>query len=252
MRILGNFADLKILQVEKTPAVGDPTPFNGKFIIPVPDGAKVEVGPASYISPVDGGDVSSLAQAGLLAQYPQYGNIVFNPLLSASDVADLDLSTTGPGSAIARVQTGRGTGPAATGTAPCMTAILSQNAMVTPVRPGCVVTDSIDISAQTSGVGADEFMVWWQIYDFSTSHDIRSSYGATSGTNSPAVKSVTETNQEPGDFEVHLSLNDGLAWTQVGRLEPTGFCVKSATLRLAFVNRSTSTKRYLAAYSILF
>lgn len=252
MRVLANLSDLKILQVEKTPEIGDPVPFNGKVFIPIPEGAKVEVDSSSYISPVDGSDVSSLAQAGLLAQYPQYGFILFNPLLSANDVAQLDLAALGPDSEIARVQTGRGAGPAAVGQAPTMTAILKQNALISPARPGCVVTTTIDISAQTGGVGADEFMVWWQIVDFSTSDDVFSSIGATSGQNTPAIKSLTEIDQEPGDFEVHLSINDGIAWTQMGRLEPTGFCVKNHLLRLAFVNRSTSVKRYLCAYSIMF
>jgi hypothetical protein len=252
MRVLGNLSDLKVLQVEKTPELADPVDFNGKFIIPIPAGAKVDVDSSSYITPVDGSDLSSLAQAGLLAQYPQYGTIVFNPLLTSADVADLDLTALGPGSEKARVQTGRGAGPAATGQAPCMTAILRQNGLVTPARPGCVVTDTIDISAATSGVGADEFMVWWQIYDFGTSQDVVSGYGATAGQNTPALKAVTEIDQEPTNFEVHLSINDGIAYTKVGRLEPVGFCVKSSLLRLAFINRSTVARRYLCAYSIMF
>ena len=252
MRVLGNLSDLAILQVEKTPELGDAVPFNGKFVVPIPTGAKVDVDSASYISPVDGNDVSSLAQAGLLAQYPQYANIVFNPLLAAADVADFDLTTTGPGGEAARVQTGRGAGPADTGQAPSMTALLTQNALVSPVRPGCVVTDTIDISGVTSGVGADDFMVWWKIYSFSTSDDVLSGYGATTGLNTPALKSIIEVDQEPASLEVWLSIDDGITWTQMGRLEPTGFCVKNHLLRLAFLNRSTTAKVYLAAYSIMF
>lgn len=133
-----------------------------------------------------------------------------------------------------------------------MTALLRQNALVSPVRPGCVVTDTIDISSQTSGIGADEFMVWWKIYEFSTSQDVLSGYGATAGQNNPALKSITEVDQEPGDLEVHLSINDGFAYTLIGRLEPVGFCTKGTLLRLAFLNKSTTKKRYLVAYSIMF
>lgn len=254
MRVLGNLSDYAVLQTERTPDIGDTTAFNGKFPIPIPEGAKIDVNSGSYITPIDGGDLSSLAFAGLLARYPMYEFVVFNPLLVAADVAELDLTATFPNGAvneITRAQTGRGTGPAATGTAPCSTAILPQNNAPTPARPGLLITDTIDISSQTAGVGADDFMVWWKIYEFSTSHDVASDYGATAGMNKPAIRSIEEIDQEPANFEVHLSIDDGINYTQVGRLEPVAFCVKGTELRLAFRNTG-SVKHYLCSYCIMF
>jgi hypothetical protein len=209
------------------------------------------VGSSSYIIPVDGGDVSSLAFAGLLAQYPMYGHIVFNPLLAAADVADLDLTASMPTGEICRAIVGRGAGPLPTGQAPNSTIILPQNNTVVPARPGVLITDTIDITAATGGVGADEFMVYWKLYGFSTSDDVSSDYGATVGSNDPAIRSITEIDQEPSNFAVYLSIDDGITYTQVGLLEPIAFCVKGLSLRLAIVNTGTS-RRYLACYAIMF
>ena len=251
MRVLGNLSDHSILQVERTPAVGEATPINGKYVVTLPLGSQVDISSTSYITPIDGGDVSSLAFAGLLAQYPMYGNVTFNPLLLAADVADLDLTATLPTGEISRSFVGRGVGPLPTGCCPNSTIILPQNDAVTPVRPGLLITDTIDISAATGGVGAQEFMVYWKLYGFATTQDVMSDYGATSGSNTPALRNISEINQEPADLEVYLSIDDGITYTQVGRLEPVAFCVTGTDLRLAFVNRG-STRLYLACYAILF
>lgn len=251
MRVLGNLSSDDILQVERTPEVGDPTPINGKYVVTLPLGSQIDISATSYITPVDGGDVSSLAFAGLLAQYPMYGNIVFNPLLLAGDVADIDLTATLPTGEITRTFVGRGVGPLPTGCCPNSTILLPQNNAVAPVRPGVLITDTIDISAATGGVGAQEFMVYWKIYGFSTTQDVMSDYGATSGSNTPALRNISEIDQEPADLDVYLSIDDGITYTQMGRLEPVAFCVFGASLRLAFVNRST-TRMYLACYAVMF
>jgi len=251
MRVLGNLSDNSILQVERTPDEGLTTPINGKYVVVLPLGSQVDVSSTSYITPVNGGDVSSLAFAGLLAQYPMYGHIVFNPLLQATDVADIDLTATLPTGEISRSFVGRGAGPLPTGCCPNSTIILPQNDTTTPVRPGLLITDTIDISVATGGVGAQEFMVYWKLYGFATQNDVMSDYGATLGTNTPALRNISEIDQEPADLEVYLSIDDGLTYTQMGRLEPVAFCVANTHLRLAFVNRG-STRVYLACYAILF
>jgi len=251
MRVLTSLSTNSILQVERTPDVGDATAINGKYVVTLPMGAQVDVDSSSYVIPVDGGDVSSLAFAGLLAQYPMYGNIIFNPLLQASDVADLDLTATLPTGEITRAIVGRGAGPLSTGQCPNSTIILPQNNTVAPVRPGLLITDTIDISAATGGVGANEFMVYWKIYGFDTTEDVISNYGATLGMNDPALRNLTEVAQEPAGLEVYLTIDDGITYTQVGRLEAVAFCVFGSDLRLAFVNRSTS-RFYVACYAIMF
>jgi len=257
MRIIGDLTSFDILQVEKTPQLNEDQPFNGRFAVSVPEPGSVDVDRNSYILPVDGGDVSSLAMQRLLAQFPMYSNVVFNPLLESSDVGDLDLSATPAVSAIGgttvrtRAQTGRSTGPLPLGSVPNMTAILPQNDAASPVRPGMLVTDTIDIGPLTGGAGADEFLVWWKIYSFNTTDDIMSSYGATAGVNQPAIKEITEIDQEPANFLVYISHDDGTTWTSIGRQEPTDLIVFDTDVRLAFVNTG-SNKIYLASYAILF
>lgn len=117
----------------------------------------------------------------LLAQYPMFGNVYYNPLLTADHVGDLDLSgqyiDSSNNAFDTRAQVGRAIAPD-DGVAPNSVAILPQNTTVSPSRPGVLVTDSIDISAYTASVGTDEFMIYWKIYEVETSHDIRSDYGA--------------------------------------------------------------------------
>lgn len=256
-RIVANIATNSVLQVEKTPEVGDPRPFNGRFLLPVPDGAAVEVTGDSYILPQDGGDLAAEAAAALLARFPMYSHIVYNFLLEAADVADLDLSAAPAVTAISgttvrtRAQTGRGAGPGPTGQCPTTTAILPLNDRIAPSRPGMLVTNAVDIGPVTGGGGADEFMVWWQIYTFSTDEDIASDFGVFSGDNTPATRSITEIDQEPAGFAVFISHDNGTTWTPISRLEPTDLTVFGTMVRLAFVN-GTSTKAYLAAYAFLF
>jgi hypothetical protein len=100
--------------------------------------------------------------------------------------------------------------------------------------------------------GADDFMVYWKIYEITTSHDIGDpTYGALAGTNEPAIRSIEETPQEPSDFHVYLSIDDGANWHEVGWLEALGFCCKAEEIRLAFLNESTE-KVYLASFAVMF
>lgn len=253
MRVVADLATANIIQAEKTPALNDNRPFNGRFAVPIPEMVAIEVGPTSYVLPVDGGDVMSLAMAQMLVQYPMYSNIVFNPLLTAADIADLDLTATFPPSGqITRAQVGRGSGPLPTGNAPNMVAVLPRNTRVTPARPGVLISDTIDIGPMTGGMGADEFMVWWKLYDFSTTHDVTSNFGATVGLNDPAVRNIVEIDPEAAGFEVYLSHDDGANYIQMNRLEPTDFTTFGSLLRIAFRNMNSVNCRYIAAYAIMF
>jgi len=260
MRIVGDLGSLvtgtpKLIQAEKTPAINALTPINGKYVIPVEFG-QIKIDNASYVLPVDGGDISSQAYANLLAQFPMFGHIYFNPLLIDDHVGELDLTAsyaTTTDTFPTRAQTGRDSGGGDDGLVPLSTAILPTNTTVTPIRPGVLITDLINISAQTGGVGADLFVVYWKIYEVETSPDINSDFGALAGTNTPAIRSIKEVEQEPTDFKVFISPDpSSISWSFVGRLEPLGFCKKIQDFSLLFLNESTTTKRYLASYAVMF
>lgn len=261
--------DPQIVQVEKSvelDAAGQ-VPINGKYAIPVPPGIDFAVNKDSYVldgGVVDGGDVVSIAFAHLLAQYPQYGNIYYNPLLTAEHLDELDFDGTfvdrsgeEPVVFTARFQAGR---PASdvtdVGQMPTHTALFPVNSGVTPSRPGLLITAPIDISAFTlncdgDSVGADEFMVYWKLVGFDFSHDIAADFGAQAGINEPALRYLQEVDQEPDDFSAYISTDGGANWCQVGLLEPVAFCDRTKEIMLAFRNDGTS-KIYMAHMAVLF
>ena len=271
MRILVDLSshvtgDPKVTQVEKTPPLGaaGSTSINGKYVIPVPSGMDFRVDANDYVlaaGVVDGGDVTSITYAHLLAAFPMFGHVYFNPLLTGDHVGELDLTaqwkdTTGSPPAAptyypTRAQTGRGTGPPDAGQMPTHTAILAQNSSVTPSRPGILISDAIDISTFTGGVGADEFMLYWKLYDFEIGDDVISTFGATAGQNEPAIRRVLEVDQEPSGFSAYISVDDGANWCEAGLLEPMAFANKSTEIRVAFRN-TTASKVYLATFGALF
>lgn len=256
-----------IVQVEM-----DPQPnttgqvvINGKYALPIVKGVEFPVTDASYVLPIDGGDVSSISFAHLLAMYPMFGTIYHNPLLTSTHVADLDLTATfkqyyppavDPVFLPTRAQTGRTFTLPEPGQMPTHTAILSQNLNTTPPHPGVLITQEINIGPYTlddlgNPVGADEFLVYWKLYDFSVSDDINAEYGAAAGINAPAQRMVQEMDQEPTGFSVYISPDNGDHYCEVGLLEPVAFCSKTTKFRLAFTN-TTRDKIFLANFAVLF
>lgn len=257
-------ADPQIIQVERTPVSGvaGATNVNGCYVIPVIKGVDFPIDKDSYVlagaapGDVDGGDVSSISYAHLLAMYPMFGNVYFNPLLTYQHVLEIDPlaefndTFTSPPNVYmfpSRVQTGR---PAVfmgapVGNMPTHTAILPLNPHSTNPRPGVLITKEINLEPYMAD-GADNFLVYWKLYDFTFTHDV-----VTGPTNDPAIRSVVEPDQEPDNFKVYISPDNGASWCEVGLLEPMGFCDKTKKIRLAFVNRSAS-KIYLATYAVLF
>ncbi len=210
---------------------------------------------------IDGNDLASQGMARLLAVYPMFGNVYFNPLLTDDHVGELDFSFSWKDPATGefftpRFQTGRESGLSDSGQYPTHTALLQQNNSLTPRRPGLIVTTEIDIGPYTldcgdNEVGTDEFLVWWKLYDFNTDHDIASDFGAQSGLNDPALRRVEEMEQEPPDFSAYISVDSGANWCPVGLLEPVAFCDKTTKVMLAFRNTGNS-KIYLASFALLF
>lgn len=265
MRVLADLTTNSILQAGKTPDLGVAVPVNGKYVVAIPDGSAVQVTRDSVILPTsDPNSIVAQAYAGLLAQLPQYESILYNPLLTDSDIDDLDLTgtiTLGTDTFSTRVQTGRGTaGPLVSGNAPNSTALLPVNDTlgIGNDRPGCLITNTIDISPLLPPAppgecfipAANEFVLWWKLYDFQTSEDVRSSFGKFSGSNDPALREIIEVDQEPSGLEVYISSDDGQSWERANLLEPVSTCA-GVSLRVAFLNFSTS-RLYLAAYAVIF
>lgn len=261
----------EIIQVQRVPSTGQAngTVINGMYAIPMPLDVDFPISTTSYIldgaGEIDGGDVVSKGYAALLASYPQFGNIYFNPLLTADHVAELvldqsyhlrDKSLTPPADFYPRFQTGREAGVGDAGQMPTHTALVPLNTTTTPDRPGLLITDEIDIGPYTLDcdsipVGTDQFLVFWKLYDFSETHDIAADYGAHAGVNTPAQRTLAETDQEPADFSVYITTDDGANWCQVGLLEPVAFCDKTTKVRLAFRNDGAS-KVFIASFALLF
>jgi len=257
-----------ITQVEKVPPALEGTPINGRYVLPVIKGVDFPIDADSYVldgaGQIDGGDVSSISFSYLLAMYPMFGNIYFNPLLTAADVADLDLTALfrkdnplpdPPDFFPPRLQTGREAGgPLDDGQMPTGTALLAQNNAVRApeaARPGLIISDEIDIDAYTGGVGADEFMLYWKLYGFDVQDDINSEYGALAGENRPAIRRVFEVDQEPDGFSAYITPDNGGHWCEVNLLEPIAFCNKTTAFRVAFMNTSDD-KTYIANFAVLF
>jgi hypothetical protein len=248
----------------ETPSIA--TPINGKYLIPVVQGVDFPIDKNSYVvndvGVVDQQSVISQSFAHLLAKYPLYDTIYFNPLITADHVGEIDLSATFPSDVIGypppivnlptRIQTGRYTLGADAGQMPTHTALLSCNAYTTPYHPGILVTQNLDISAYTDGIGTDEFCVYWQLVGFTISQDIASNYGITNGINDPVIREVFDVSQEPTGFAVYMSPDNGVHWCPVNFLEPINFRDKTTAFRLAFVNLNTDRKIYLVSFAAMF
>lgn len=220
---------------------------NGKFVPAIPDVAPIVVETASYVLPVDGGDVSSKAWEALLLQFPMYEHALFNPLLTSADIADLDLMATF-GSNPTRAAVGRSTGPLPVGQAPNRTRVLAPHPQ--SALPGVLVTDTININTIVAG-GVDEVLVWWQLDRIIRTNDVTSSYGATADVDEPCLVTLTPASPEPPGFAVYASNDDGVTWYAVGYMSPTDLTAMGYLIRLAFVNTGNQD-RTISGFGFLF
>ena len=242
-----------IIQVAGTPEVNTVMPINGKFVVDIPDGVTPPVitSASRLLDPSVPPGILPTIYNSLLAQYPAYGNILYNPLLNSSDIAKLDATAVfpwDPGPPIktwaSRFQTGTPLG-GTKGVAPNAVAILPENGTTTPVRPGVLITDKIDIGGVVP-LGASAFVVYWKVYQMSVTNDVMN---YTSGVNTPALKNLIEVDQSL--IDVFLSVDDGVGYTQVSRLTTVSTGAPGTDVRLAFINH-TNSKVYIAAYAVMF
>lgn len=259
----------RILHARSDQPEGEVTTLNGQFILPVPPGTAVEVTSLSYITPQDGGSIPGLIASELLIRYPMYDHVLYDFLLEATDIAGYDLgpgvvsptaanvTPAGPPWAAlipspngARCQIGRGAGPGPTGTAPGSAAILPKNTAKAAPNYGHLVTVLNDI-APVSPTGTDDVMMWWFVTQMSTTTDILHGFGATLGLEAPALRQMTDLDQELADLYCYVSNDDGVTWFLASYLTPTDLTVAGTNIRVAFVNASTN-KVYLLGWALLY
>lgn len=250
----------RIMQVDNDPLLGAVTNVTGSYLIPSVEGTAISVSAASYVQPVDGGDVSSQVFGQLLARFPQYSHVYFNPLLTDTDLTAIDPSATfdvlvpaTPNPVLRsysmRVKVGR-VGAPPVGMMPNSLAVLP---MTTGGSPGLVITQNIDLTAATGGVGADDFMAYWKVYTSASTPDIAGgNIGSTANTNQPSFRYLQEIDQEAANFKCFLSTNNGQSWVQVQRLTQVAFCGKTTQVKLAFVNEDPSTTYRISSFALLF
>jgi hypothetical protein len=239
MNAIFDLATSRLIQSTNDPiSVGDSITVNGRFIVPAPDGAALEISPTDTPA-----TVATNAAAALLVRYPMYENVAYNFFLNSSDMAAIDVASVVPSpvaSTKPRCQIGRGVGPLPVGIAPNSVAILPTSVAL---QPGLLVTDTIDISV-IAPLGTDEVLIWWQIAQFSTTND-----SITQAT--PAIKSLTSISQEPTTLDVYVSNDDGATWYQADRLLPVDLVNPGTDLRVAFVNNS-SARVNLLGFAVLY
>lgn len=238
-----------VVQVAPTPRIGTQTNVNGKFFIDVPEGV-----PVPDPLPTSLTDLTDAIYDGLLSLYPRYGFIHYNPLLTGSDSGKLDPTAVFPydfGPPLrtwsVRSQLGRFGAPSDNGLAPNGVKLFAQNTTVVPARPGLVITDTIDISADVPS-GVTDVMLHWCLASHLLSADVMS---YVSGTNTPAMKSAEEVTQDPTSFEAYVSMDDGASYQLLRRMVPFTSMVAGTHLRLAFVNRG-NTPITLVSYALMY
>ena len=239
MNAIFDLATSRLIQSTNDPiSVGDSITVNGRFIVPAPDGAALEISPTDTPT-----TVATNAAAALLVRYPMYENVVYNFFLNSTDMAAIDVASVVPSpvtSSKPRCQIGRGVGSLPVGIAPNSVAILPTSVAL---QPGLLVTDTIDILA-IAPLGTDEVLIWWQIAQFTTTND-----NITQAT--PAIKTMTSISQEPLTLVVYVSNDDGATWYQADRLLPVDLVNPGTDLRVAFVNNS-GVRVYLLGFAVLY
>lgn len=255
----------RLIKYDVTPEEGEVTTINGQYVLEVPEGATVNINEDSYITPQDAGSIPSQAAQEFLVRFPMYDHVLFNFFIDNDDVNAIDMAlgipvptpanTTPPLGAspaapsFSRCKIGRSTGPGAIGMAPNRLEILPRSFRKTTDVYGCVISKTTDITSfNPTTPGTDEVMVWWRIAKMATSHDENSTFVPV---NEPSINTLEEIDQEPLDFSVYVSNDDGVSWYETPYMEPVDLVNVGTDIRIAFVNRGDDPV-YLLGYCIVF
>ena len=243
--------------------------MNGQFIVPVPPGIAIAVDSTSHILPQDATSVSSLIAAELLIRYPMYDHVLFDFLLESADIAGYETApgTVSPTAANVtpggpswaafiqspngpRCQIGRGAGPGPVGMVPGSAAILPENTAKAAPNYGNLTTVLNDISS-AAPTGTDDVMMWWFVTQMDTTADILHGSGGALGDDTPALRQMTELDQEIANFFCYVSNDDGVTWHLANYLTPTDLTVTGTNIRVCFLNARAS-RVYLLGWALLY
>ena len=154
----------RIIRTDSSPADGELTPVNGKFVFPVPEGAALSVTESSFYFPQENANsISSQTGAEFLIRYPMYDHLLYNFYLDNDDVSSIqtsvfatlpDAPNTTPSITLStslgkpstpRCQLGRSSGPGAVGMVPNSLGILPAAQKRSNPVYGCILTTTIDL-----------------------------------------------------------------------------------------------------------
>lgn len=202
-----------------------PITMNGRYMLDEPDFVKATITPSSTVTSLK----SSISSA-LLSTYSTYTGVIYDFLLT--DFTNIDTTQ----------------GFFQIGAIPNTLAVNRFTYIPTffpgvyTEDPGVVYTNNITIP----GAGSDKFMVYWRFATLSYTDDI-----------SPVVGQANQATQlqydltEPTNAEVHISVDNGVTYTQVNKLESISYASAETLVKLKFVNNS-SNKLHLLAFAILY
>ena len=230
--IIAHYRDDKLIQTDISGR--DPICVNGAFLIDVPEMITLTLDDSSNVTTLTGTTIPDA----LLAAYPAYSTLIWNPLLTALAQTQIDSSAVFPdpvgGNYPSRLQKG---------SLPNSLAIIEKNSAMS--RPGVVITQEYTLPTP-----AQTFVVYYRVGAVSWSADTVPT-GLDPIANSGGKKYLNVADQTPADFTVYISADNGSSYQEAERLVPVSFGATTSSIRLAFVNNS-DTKLNLLSYGILY
>jgi hypothetical protein len=220
-----------------------PTDMAGKYELAYPDNLGVlPISKDDYIYPRDNGNlIKQKIEPAFLSAFPTFDNVIYNPLLDVGDLTvDTDRTFPHP-NAVDESLAPR----YFIGETPNTFGVLKNNTSVNG-RVGFIATTEIDISAQTNGVGAQTFLLYWRGVERTFGFDSTTTPNPNS-VNAPA----TLTYNDADLLRVYISNNNGVSYVEANNLTPVSFPQNTSSIRLAFVNEGSKDVTLLS-YAIMY
>jgi hypothetical protein len=186
--------------------------MNGRYMLDEPDFVKVNIAPSSTVTSLRT-DISTA----LLGTYNNYRGIIYNPLLTPTDISKVDTTTS-------RYQIG--TTPNTVAIYPNATGIYTVN--------------------MTIPSGSDKFLVYWRSAKITYSEDTSPLIGQA---NNPTLLQYDLSGTD--DFDVYIVGTPDAISRPVNLLESISYTSNQTDAKLVFVNNS-SNKLHLLAFAIIY